>query len=172
MDRAFRRAVLERLTVLDEIVEQPETDLPAPLARAELRRITGGWRDLLSQHQPDAAGRCPVCSGWLRRRKWPCQVWITAHQQLLGDTSDDQPGRAALGSAFRRPRDVEIVARQPDRAPGERAPGEHEAAQRTAPYVPASRAPLSDQDTARIHRAAVIERHPTMPRARFGRRSR
>lgn len=169
MDRAFRWAVLKRLTVLDDMVEEAGADLPAPVARAELRRITGGWRDLLTDHRPDSAGRCPVCSGWLRRRKWPCQVWITAHQQLLGDASDGAQQRPALGGRFRRPRDVEVVARScpsdaDDAVPDEQCP--------RAPYIPAARGPLPERDPVRIHRAAVTERHPTMPRTRLARQPR
>ncbi len=167
MDRAFRRSVLERLTVLDDMVQQAGADVPAPLAREELRRITGGWRDLLTEHQPDSAGRCPVCSGWLRRRKWPCQVWITAHQQLIGDAPTAAQQRPALGGAFRRPRDVEIVARN--------CPSDADAAaDQEFPQIPAARGPLPEQDPVRvrIHRAAVTERHPTMPRPRLARRHR
>lgn len=169
MDRAFRWAVLKRLTVLDDMVEEGGADLPAPLARAELRRITGGWRDLLTDHHPDSAGRCPVCSGWLRRRKWPCQVWITAHQQLLGDGSDGAQQRPALGRGFRRPRDVEVVARSrpseaDDAVPDQQSPD--------IPFIPAARGPLPERDPVRIHRAAVTERQPTMPRTRLARQPR
>lgn len=158
MDRAFRRAVLERLTVIDELVEHAGPDLPLPVARTEIRRITEGWRELLLEHQPDASGRCPVCSGWLRRRKWPCQVWITAHQQLIGETTEVPQPRARLGSSFRRPREVEVVDRRVGR-------NRFEA---NRDYAPRFDHPAPVQ----IHRAAVIERIPTMPRQRLGRRPR
>ena len=161
MDRAFRRAVLERLTVLDEMVEQPGADLTAPLARTELRRIAGGWRDLLRKHQPDPAGRCPVCSGWLRRRKWPCEVWITAHRQLIGDAADVTQQRPALGGAFRRPRDVEVVARS-------RPPDDADSVADV--QIPSARGLLPEGDPVRIHRAAVTARPPTMPLPRLVRR--
>lgn len=155
MDRAFRRAVLERLTVLDDMVEHRADELPAPPARTEFRRIAGGWRDLLTEHHPDSAGRCPVCSGWLRRRKWPCQVWITAHQQLIGDASDVTQQRPTLGGAFRRPRDVEIVARSRPSA-ADAVPDEQ---LQHISHIPAARGPLPEHDPVRIHRAAVTERH-------------
>ena len=124
MERAFRRAVLEQLRTVDGIAAHAGSDLPVPVARTRIRRLTQGWRELLTEHQPDAAGRCPVCSGWWWRRKWPCQVWATAHYQLIGDPSDErQPSpeapqpRSPLGSSFPRPRDVEIIDRRVGGAP-------------------------------------------------------
>lgn len=161
VDRAARRAVLERLTVLHL---QAGTTPPAPVARTQLRSIVEGWRDMLSSHQPDSRGRCPECSGLLRRRKWPCQIWVTAHHQLIGDGQADEQQVAPRDAAGRR-RDVEIVARRSgSRRPGPERP---RARAQSHPEVPAQ---LQIGD-ARIHRAAVIERRPTMPRARLHRRS-
>jgi len=169
VDHAFRRTVLERLRTVDGIVAHAGSALPVPLARTQIRRITEGWRELLTEHQPDAAGRCPVCSGWWRRRKWPCQVWTTAQYQLIGDTSDErQPSRGTpqprppLGSSCPRPRQVEIIDRRVGGAP-ERA---HVDPPLRRPATPAKR------ETVRIHRASVVERYPTVPRPRLARRSR
>lgn len=161
VDRAARRAVLERLTALHL---QAGTASRAPVARSQLRSIVAGWRDVLSGHQPDSRGRCPECSGLLRRRKWPCQIWVTAHHQLIGDGQADGQQAAPRDAAGPR-RDVEIVARrsggrrhEPERAPVRPQPH---------PVVPAQ-LQLAD---GRIHRAAVIERQPAMPRGRLHRRS-
>jgi hypothetical protein len=91
VDHAFRRAVLERLRTVDGIAEHTSSDLPVPVLRTQLHRITQGWRELLTEHQPNAGGRCPVCSGWWRGRRWPCQVWATAHFRLIGDISAEAP---------------------------------------------------------------------------------
>lgn len=164
MDRATRRAVLERLTALDDV--QTGTALQAPVARTQLHRIVEGWRDLLTGHQPDSDGRCPVCSGLLRRRKWPCQVWITAHQQLIGEGQGEEQAAATPRGRRRPPRDVEIVARgagdrrrEPERAVTPMGAQVH-------PALPAQVKVGSE----RIHRAAVTERQPTMPRPRLVRR--
>jgi hypothetical protein len=164
VDRASRRAVLEQLAVLDDT---SGTAPPAPVARTRLRRVVAGWRDLLTGHQPDSRGRCPMCSGLLRRRKWPCQVWVAAHQQLIGDgQGEEQSAVAASRSPARPPRDVEIVARGADsrRREPERASTPIRAW--TQPVLPAR----LRTDSGRIHRAAVVEHRPTMPRPRLIRR--
>lgn len=168
MDRASRRAVLERLTALDDMGAQTGTALPPPVARTHLRRIVEGWRHLLTGHQPDSRGRCPVCSGLLRRRKWPCQIWITAHQQLIGDARGAEQPVPAPRAPARPPRDVEIVARG---AGGRRSEPERAGAPTRAWSHPVLPAQLQT-DSEPIHRAAVIERSPTMPRPRLARRPR
>jgi hypothetical protein len=169
VDGAFRRAVLERLRMVDGITAHAGSDLPVPVPRTQIRRLTKGWRRLLTEHQPDAGGRCPVCSGWWRGRKWPCQVWATAHYQLIGDISHErqprpeapQPG-APLGSCVPRPREVEIIDR---RLGGVSDRGRVDSPPRR-PATPPKR------ETVRIHRAAVIERYPVIPRPRLARRPR
>lgn len=147
MDRSLRRAVLERLAAVEEMAVRTGSHL---VARTHLRTITGGWRELLIEHQPDVQGRCPVCSGWLRRRRWPCQVWVTAHHHLIGD-SPEPTSPAKKSGPFRRPRRVEIIPRQTNTAA---------AADQTGP------------DTVEIYRAAVTEQEPTVPRAPRSRHSR
>jgi hypothetical protein len=88
VDESLRQAVLHRLTALEQIAED-DTDLAAhlPLARSELSRLADGWRLLLTVHGAGEDGRCRACPGWVRqRRRWPCPVWLMAHQHLLGDT--------------------------------------------------------------------------------------
>lgn len=85
MDETLRDAVLQRLALLDKVAEHGEADALVPLARAEIHRLADGWRLLLTVHQPDEDGRCRACPGWLRRRRWPCQVWNMAHQHLIGE---------------------------------------------------------------------------------------
>lgn len=114
MDRRVRRAVLERLAAVEEIAARAGATLSAPLARRHIQTITDGWRELLVQHQPDLTGRCPVCSGWLRRRRWPCEVWVTAHRHLIGDGTEPIERPVRNSNPFCRPRQVLVVPRQLD----------------------------------------------------------
>ena len=87
-DESLRRAVLHRLAALEQITDD-DTDLAArlTLARSELCCLADGWRLLLTVHSAGEDGRCRACPGWVRhRRRWPCPVWLMAHQHLLGDT--------------------------------------------------------------------------------------
>ncbi len=121
MDSRVRRAVLERLAAVEEIAARAGATLSAPLARRHIQTITDGWRELLVQHQPDPSGRCPVCSGWLRRRRWPCEVWVTAHRHLIGDGTEPTERAAKNSNPFCRPRQVLVVPRQLDAAVAEQA---------------------------------------------------
>jgi hypothetical protein len=101
-DESLRQAVLHRLTALERIAEN-DGDLAAhvPLARSELSRLADGWRLLLTVHSAGEDGRCRACPGWVRqRRRWPCPVWLMAHQHLLGETL---PARLRLPRARRHP---------------------------------------------------------------------
>ncbi len=153
MDRNLRRAVLERLAAVEEMAVRTGSHL---VARTHIRTITGGWRELLIEHQPDLTGRCPVCSGWLRRRRWPCQVWVTAHHHLIGDSPEPARSPAKKPGPFRRPRRVEIIPRQTDTP----AAADQTGVDRTG------------ADTVEIYRAAITEHEPTVPRAPRSRRSR
>jgi hypothetical protein len=119
VDRRVRRAVLERLAAVEEIAARAGATLSAPLARKHIQTITEGWRELLVQHQPDLTGRCPVCSGWLRRRRWPCDVWVTAHRHLIGDGTEPLERPAKNSNPFCRPRQVLVVPRQLEAAVAE-----------------------------------------------------
>jgi hypothetical protein len=121
VDQRVRRAVLERLAAVEEIAARASATLSAPLARRHIQTITDGWRELLAQHQPDATGRCPVCAGWLRHRRWPCEVWVIAHRHLIGDGTEPAERFARNSNPFCRPRQVQVVPRQPDAPAAERA---------------------------------------------------
>jgi hypothetical protein len=107
------------------------------LARRHIQTITDGWRELLIQHQPDATGRCPVCSGWLRRRRWPCDVWVTAHRHLIGDGTEPLERAAKNANPFCRPRQVLVVPRQL-----EAAVAEHTVARKSAARSPGGKASI------------------------------
>jgi len=85
-DDILRRAVLERLAFLDQVAKEGDTTSLLMLARNEILRLSEGWRALLDAHRPDEDGRCRSCTGSLRRRRWPCDLWLTAHQHLIGET--------------------------------------------------------------------------------------
>lgn len=93
-DDAARRAVLHRLDMLDRAAGNAEPSTLLPLARTELTRLANGWRLLLKTHCCDPDGRCEVCPQGLRARRWPCQVWRSAHEQLIGE---GLPHRARTG---------------------------------------------------------------------------
>jgi hypothetical protein len=137
VDRRVRRAVLERLAAVEEIAARAGATLSAPLARRHIQTITDGWRELLIQHQPDATGRCPVCSGWLRRRRWPCDVWVTAHRHLIGDGTEPLERAAKNANPFCRPRQVLVVPRQL-----EAAVAEHTVARKSAARSPGGKASI------------------------------
>jgi hypothetical protein len=77
--------VLERLHQLD-LVAAGERRSAAEVARIrrELREMVAIWRTLLERHRADADGYCPRCrTGWRRRQRWPCGVWIAAQNSLI-----------------------------------------------------------------------------------------
>ena len=84
-DDSLRAEVLRRLAMLDQLAEHGPTESELPLARTELHRLATGWRTLLAVHQPGTDGRCRACPARLRRRRWPCRLWRTAYQHLIGE---------------------------------------------------------------------------------------
>jgi hypothetical protein len=80
-----RQAVLNRLAAVDSAADQTDPANLLPMARTELRRLAEGWRRLLAAHRADPNGRCEACRTGSRARRWPCQVWRAAHEQLIGE---------------------------------------------------------------------------------------
>jgi hypothetical protein len=144
VDRRVRRAVFERLAAVEAMAARAGATLSAPLARRHLQSFTGGWRELLSKHQPDPTGRCPLCVGWLRRRRWPCEVWVTAHRHLIGDGAGLIELTARNSNPFCQPRQVQVIPRQLDASTAEQA-----AAGNSSPRP----SPRSEVGKASIHRA-------------------
>lgn len=156
MDRRLRRAVLERLVAVEEITARTGSQPSVSSARNRLGSIADGWRQVLIEHQPNLNGRCPVCPGWLRRRRWPCQVWVTAHEHLIG--GPPKPIRLAArkvrkSDPFRQPRRVEVIPRQ--------------VCASSAVEQPATEHP----DSVEVHRAAVTDHEPAVAPSRRGQRS-
>ncbi len=102
MEQRLRRTVLRRLESLGEQAASAEPGVLVTLARTEIRRLTDGWRGLLADHQPDDDGRCQRCAGWIRNRRWPCQVWLAAHQHLIGEATWHKPRRKVRPNVFAR----------------------------------------------------------------------
>ena len=144
VETTLRRAVLDRLTVLDDLANRSDA---GSVLSEEIRRVTDGLRELLIDHEPDAGGRCPVCSGVLRRRRWPCPVWVAAHHYLLGEGLPHEQQRRALRTPLRGARAVQVIPRTPPIRTQDVTGG---AAQGR------SAAP-------RVHRAAVTERPVVFP---------
>ena len=163
MDRKLRRAVLEQLAAAEGMAFQ---SLPVRAVRTQLKIITAGWRALLREHQPDSQDRCPVCSGWVRRRRWPCQVWVTAYQHLIGDGSAPSEGSGAKSARFRGPRQVEVIPRQVGTAAATDQIRTDRSAEEAQDHCQPTTVPIIP-----IHRAAVTERQTAMSRSQPGPRS-
>jgi hypothetical protein len=89
---ALPTEVYRHLDYLNTLATDGDTASRAALADTEILRLTTAWRDLLDQHQPDNRGRCPRCSGWRRRRRYPCSVWATAYRHLLAGPTPSRAG--------------------------------------------------------------------------------
>lgn len=98
---ALRKAVLNQLDMLDRAAGHADPSTLLPMARAELNRLANGWRGLLKSHRADETGRCTTCRPGLRARRWPCPVWRTAHEQLIGEGLPHRARTQPLRNPFR-----------------------------------------------------------------------
>lgn len=92
LGQILRRAVWERLDMLDELALHADDSSLESVARTELPRLTSGLRALLLAHEPDSKGRCPGCSRRGRPRRGPCSVWRAAHDHFLAEAAPDRAG--------------------------------------------------------------------------------
>jgi hypothetical protein len=109
-DEALRHAVLDQLDRLDLVATEGEPEALLAIARSELYRLSASLRALLDEHRPDENGRCRVCPGTLRGRRWPCTVWVIAHRQLLSGRTEHPRAWTDPGD---RPREPEHTAEVP-----------------------------------------------------------
>ncbi|MGQ0778187.1 MAG: hypothetical protein ACT4NY_27895 [Pseudonocardiales bacterium] len=127
--------------------------------RSVRHAVFDGWRRVLIEHQPNLNGYCPACSGWLRRRRWPCQMWVTAHEHLVGGAATPtrwSAKKATRSDPFRYPRRVQVIPRQVC------APEES----------PAVEQPVAGQPgNVEIDRVPVTDHEPAVPRSQRGRLS-
>lgn len=101
-DDGLRHAVLRRLDALERAADQAEPATLLPLARTELQRLADGWRHLLESHGADQDGRCAACRQGRRARRWPCPVWRSAHEQLIGEGVPHRQRATPLRNPFTR----------------------------------------------------------------------
>ena len=92
---------MHRLDMLDHAAGQADASTLLPLARRELRRLADGWRLLLTTHCARPRTAAARRAGWAARR-WPCAVWRSAHEQLIGDGLPHRVRTYPLRNPFRR----------------------------------------------------------------------
>jgi hypothetical protein len=93
-----RGLVFDRLDYLDHLASEADVPSRAALAETEIGRMTEAWRALLSEHQPDARGRCRHCSRWRHPRAFPCATWTIVHHHLVSVPGEvDRMGRGGRG---------------------------------------------------------------------------
>lgn len=151
MNRRLRRAVFERLAAVEELTVRAGSQPSDRAERYRLRTIADEWRRVLIEHQPNLNGHCPACSGWLRGRRWPCQVWVTAHERLIGGAPKPTTWsvkKATKSDRSRHPRRVEVIPRQV--------------------CAPAA---VEQPDNGEIYRVPVTGQKPTPPHSPRGRSS-
>ncbi len=87
LGQVLRRAVWERLDLLDELADRADSRSLASVVRTEMPRLTSGWRAVLAAHEADERGHCPECSTRWHPRPAPCSVWRNAHELLVAAES-------------------------------------------------------------------------------------
>ncbi|MGH3786382.1 MAG: hypothetical protein ACRDRG_07450 [Pseudonocardiaceae bacterium] len=87
LGQILRKAVWERLDMLDELASRADNGSLLSVARSELPRLTHAWRALLAAHAPDPRGRCTECSSRWWPLAGPCSVWRAAHEHLVSTES-------------------------------------------------------------------------------------
>ncbi|MGH3978905.1 MAG: hypothetical protein ACRDRZ_07880 [Pseudonocardiaceae bacterium] len=86
VSEALAMDVFDRLHQLDEVAAETRRRSAAELERIrdEMRRMISMWWALLQRHSATDDGRCPECRTWWGwRRRWPCEVWMAAHANLV-----------------------------------------------------------------------------------------
>lgn len=99
LGQVLRRAVWERLDLLDELAANADQASLESVARTELPRLTDGWRALLAAHEADAKGNCRGCSARWRPHRAPCSVWQAAREHLLGNAVGDPAATSVAAAA-------------------------------------------------------------------------
>jgi hypothetical protein len=83
LGEVLRRAVWDRLHMLEQVADSADDDSVLLMARSELPRLVAGWRAVLTTHSPDLRGRCPECSSLWGACDGPCAVWLSAYKHLV-----------------------------------------------------------------------------------------
>lgn len=93
---SLRKAVWDRLAMLDDLAANADDRFVLSVARNQLPRLTSAWRAVLILHAPDLRGRCPTCSTRWQPQLAPCSVWQTAQEHLTNAPTTALPPWAAV----------------------------------------------------------------------------
>ena len=102
----MQAAVHHRLTELTRSVDESDQERLISLAENEIPRLVAALREVLTEHEPDAKGRCPTCrrrqpwSPFRRRRRTPCRAYLAVRLRL--DAEDPAPVAASHQKRRRR----------------------------------------------------------------------
>lgn len=85
LDDELNRHLRMLIGLADEADEHTVTDL----TRSQLPRVANAVATLLSEHSPDAHGRCGACRPehwWHPRPTFPCPAYLAVHRALFAGT--------------------------------------------------------------------------------------
>lgn len=90
MYRELRDAVEMQLVTVDKFVRDASGEPVVTVAKSEVPHLVDAVRAVLSDHQPDARGRCATCRSrwWFVRRRpnMPCKVYLAVRIALSAVT--------------------------------------------------------------------------------------
>jgi hypothetical protein len=77
------------LRMLSGLADETDEQLVTGVTRSQLPRVVNAVATLLSEHSPDAHGRCGTCRPnrwWQPRPVFPCPAYLAVHRALFAGT--------------------------------------------------------------------------------------